>query len=324
VDTHHPQPPRPDSRTVQTKKGSKDQDRHLSVPLHLSLRAPRLPVWRKCTHRPLLRASAWLERGTPAGAGAGIRDRSLFLCGTPETHPPRAARRSAAGRVMVDEGGGRALASAVRRYDPVGAVSSRGRAARSGADRAGGLGRDLARAAHLGELALDTPRSSTSRSPARPTRRTTAPGTSGKGGSGTPSRRSSRMQPLSPGRSTPPKPCSTRARCLPASPTWTSTPYAPPSPRRPRTPTTPPSSGASAPYRPRPSLRLMAKTPSQTSHRLPTQPPELYPFVGGVREGMPEGLPFHLADYLDLVNFGPVGRCAPTNAGPSPRICRRS
>jgi len=33
-----------------------------------------------------------------------------------------------------------------------------------------------------------------------------------------------------------------------------------------------------------------------------TQPPELYPFVGGVREGMPEGLPFHLADYLDLVN----------------------
>jgi len=35
----------------------------------------------------------------------------------------------------------------------------------------------------------------------------------------------------------------------------------------------------------------------------PTQPPELYPFLGGVREGMPEGLPFHLADYLDLVNW---------------------
>ncbi len=34
----------------------------------------------------------------------------------------------------------------------------------------------------------------------------------------------------------------------------------------------------------------------------PTQPPELYPFVGGVREGAPEGLPFHLADYLELVN----------------------
>jgi len=35
----------------------------------------------------------------------------------------------------------------------------------------------------------------------------------------------------------------------------------------------------------------------------PTQPPELYPFMGGVREGMPEGLPFYLADYLDLVNW---------------------
>jgi hypothetical protein len=34
-----------------------------------------------------------------------------------------------------------------------------------------------------------------------------------------------------------------------------------------------------------------------------TQPPELYPFVGGVREAMPEGLPFHLADYLELVNW---------------------
>jgi len=35
----------------------------------------------------------------------------------------------------------------------------------------------------------------------------------------------------------------------------------------------------------------------------PTQPPELYPFVGGTREGMPEGLPFYLADYLALVNW---------------------
>jgi hypothetical protein len=34
-----------------------------------------------------------------------------------------------------------------------------------------------------------------------------------------------------------------------------------------------------------------------------TQPPELYPFVGGEREAMPEGLPFHLADYLELVNW---------------------
>jgi len=35
----------------------------------------------------------------------------------------------------------------------------------------------------------------------------------------------------------------------------------------------------------------------------PTQPPELYPFVGGVREGLPEGLPVHLADYLELINW---------------------
>jgi len=34
-----------------------------------------------------------------------------------------------------------------------------------------------------------------------------------------------------------------------------------------------------------------------------TQPPELYPFVGGTREGGPEGLPFHLVDYLELVNW---------------------
>jgi len=34
-----------------------------------------------------------------------------------------------------------------------------------------------------------------------------------------------------------------------------------------------------------------------------TQPPELYPFVGGTREGGPEGLPFHFADYLELVNW---------------------
>jgi len=35
----------------------------------------------------------------------------------------------------------------------------------------------------------------------------------------------------------------------------------------------------------------------------PTQPPELYPFVGGVREGGREKLPFHLADYLELVSW---------------------
>jgi len=35
----------------------------------------------------------------------------------------------------------------------------------------------------------------------------------------------------------------------------------------------------------------------------PTQPPELYPFVGGAREGGPEGLPFHWADYLGPANW---------------------
>jgi REP element-mobilizing transposase RayT len=35
----------------------------------------------------------------------------------------------------------------------------------------------------------------------------------------------------------------------------------------------------------------------------PTQPPELYPLVGGERQAMPQGLAFHLADYLELVNW---------------------
>jgi len=57
----------------------------------------------------------------------------------------------------------------------------------------------------------------------------------------------------------------------------------------------------------------------------PTQPPELYPFVGGTREGGPEGLPFHLVDYLELVNWtGRAVREDKRGAAPSPRICRRS
>jgi hypothetical protein len=35
----------------------------------------------------------------------------------------------------------------------------------------------------------------------------------------------------------------------------------------------------------------------------PTQPPDLYPFVGGERALMPDGLALHLADYLELVNW---------------------
>jgi len=35
----------------------------------------------------------------------------------------------------------------------------------------------------------------------------------------------------------------------------------------------------------------------------PTQPTDLLPFVGNEREPMPKGLPFHLRDYLELVNW---------------------
>ena len=35
----------------------------------------------------------------------------------------------------------------------------------------------------------------------------------------------------------------------------------------------------------------------------PIQPPELLPFVGGERQDGPKGLPFHLPDYLELVNW---------------------
>jgi len=35
----------------------------------------------------------------------------------------------------------------------------------------------------------------------------------------------------------------------------------------------------------------------------PIQPPELLTFVGGERQDGPKGLPFHLPDYLELVNW---------------------
>jgi len=41
----------------------------------------------------------------------------------------------------------------------------------------------------------------------------------------------------------------------------------------------------------------------------PIQPPELLPFVGGERQDGPKGLPLHLPDYLELVNWtGPAIR----------------
>jgi REP element-mobilizing transposase RayT len=41
----------------------------------------------------------------------------------------------------------------------------------------------------------------------------------------------------------------------------------------------------------------------QNSQTQPTQPPELFPFLGNEREPMPEGLPFRLADYIELVDW---------------------
>jgi len=93
---------------------------------------------------------------------------------------------------------------------------------------------------------------------------------------------------------------------LPGSPTSTSTPCAPRSPRPPRTPTTPPSSGGSAPCRPPQSQvrqlpgrrkRTTLHYPHRPCHRSSTRS------WGGLREATPEGLPFRLADYLELVNW---------------------
>jgi len=47
-----------------------------------------------------------------------------------------------------------------------------------------------------------------------------------------------------------------------------------------------------------------ASAAQQTPEPLaPAQPPELFPFVGGERQDGPNGLPFHLPDYLELVNW---------------------
>jgi hypothetical protein len=35
----------------------------------------------------------------------------------------------------------------------------------------------------------------------------------------------------------------------------------------------------------------------------PYQPGSLFPFVRNLRKGMPDGLPFNLADYLELVDW---------------------
>ena len=58
----------------------------------------------------------------------------------------------------------------------------------------------------------------------------------------------------------------------------------------------------------------MAKTPEQSEHtsikkrvkavkQSKAQPKSLAQFVGNLREPMPQGLPFHLKDYLELVDW---------------------
>jgi len=51
----------------------------------------------------------------------------------------------------------------------------------------------------------------------------------------------------------------------------------------------------------------MATTHDQSSTQHPLQPGFLYPFVGDPRQPMPEGLPFRLQDYLELMDW--TGRC---------------
>ncbi|WP_459873547.1 transposase [Endothiovibrio diazotrophicus] len=46
-----------------------------------------------------------------------------------------------------------------------------------------------------------------------------------------------------------------------------------------------------------------AKTVSKSDADSPTQPGRLLPFVGNLREEMPKGVPFHLADYLQVVDW---------------------
>jgi len=118
-------------------------------------------------------------------------------------------------------------------------------------------------------------------------------------------------------------PCPTRARCWPVLPRWTSTLCAPPLPRHPRTPTTLLSGGAFAPCKPLPSLRLMLRTTSKTSHRLPPSRPSYTPSWAGHARARPMGCPF-TSPTTWTWSTGPAGRCATTSAGPSPRICRRS
>jgi len=52
-------------------------------------------------------------------------------------------------------------------------------------------------------------------------------------------------------------------------------------------------------------IKEIQKTPKDKAE--PFQPKTLFPFVGNPRQPMPEGLPFRLEDYLELLDW--TGRC---------------
>jgi len=116
--------------------------------------------------------------------------------------------------------------------------------------------------------------------------------------------------------------CSTRAWCWPVSLMSISMPCGLRSPRRPRTPTTHPSSDRFAPCREPTSRVATAPLPRGHSHTHAATRAVLlrkrYP-RRRARGAAPSASPTTWS-----WSTGPAGRCATTNAGPSPRIWRRS
>jgi len=166
---------------------------------------------------------------------------------------------------------------------PFGAVSSRGRAARSGGDRTRWLGRDLARAPDVGELAFDTPRCLNERIARLANEEDECTGRFWEG--------RFKSQALLDDQAV--------IACMA---------YVDLNPVRAGIAETPEDSDHTSIQRRIRALQAAAEpetpaaqeTPEPTS---PLQPLELLPFVGGERQDGPKGLPFDLPDYLELVNW---------------------